>query len=661
MIPASRPPRADAPARLRSIETEPLSWRDGAPYSARYGDRYASRAGALAQAREVFLGGCGLPGRWQGRPQFVVLEVGFGLGTNFLATWEAWRDDPARCAVLHYVAVERHPLAAADLVAAAPAALQPLAAALAAQWPLPLPGLHSLIFDAGSRGAGRVELILALGDAAHLLPRLVLGADAFYLDGFAPARNPDCWQPALLKSLARLARADAVAASWCVAGSVRAALAQAGFAVERPAGFGGKRERLVARFAPRWTVRRHAPPAPCSMPRAALVAGAGVAGCCAAAALAARGWTVQLLDAGPVAGAASALPAGLLHPQLSSDDNLLSRLTRAGLLHARRLTAQVPAGVRPLGVLQMAASDEDAAAMQRALAALRPPAGYVQWLDAGAAAARLGLAPRRGGLWFADGAIVDGAAWCAALLAAQADRIHLRRHARVEAIAWHDGQWRARGPWGEAAAPLLVVATALDAARLLDLPGARLRAVRGRLSLLAPQPLAGLRAALAGDGYLAPAAAGGAAVLGATYEMALPGEDAPAEADPARAHEGNLARLQRLLAAPPPVQVTGVFSGLRCVAHDRLPLAGPVPDVAAAADRASELRGAHLPDLPRAPGLYCLTALGSRGLTLAPLLAELIAAQAEGAPWPVERDLAAAVDPARFLLQRLRRGRGAAG
>jgi tRNA 5-methylaminomethyl-2-thiouridine biosynthesis bifunctional protein len=299
--------------------------------------------------------------------------------------------------------------------------------------------------------------------------------------------------------------------------------------------------------------------------------------------------------------------------------------------------------------------------MQRALAALRPPAGYVQWLDAGAAAARLGLAPRRGGLWFADGAIVDGAAWCAALLAAQADRIHLRRHARVEAIAWHDGQWRARGPWGEAAAPLLVVATALDAARLLDLPGARLRAVRGRLSLLAPQPLAGLRAALAGDGYLAPAAAGGAVVLGATYEMALPGEDAPAEADPARAHEGNLARLQRLLAAPPPVQVTGVFSGLRCVAHDRLPLAGPVPDVAAAADRASELRGAHLPDLPRVPGLYCLTALGSRGLTLAPLLAELIAAQAEGAPWPVERDLAAAVDPARFLLQRLRRGRGAAG
>jgi len=105
--PAPHPPRADAPARLRSIETEPLSWHDGAPYSARYGDRYASRAGALAQAREVFLGGCGLPGRWQGRPQFVLLEVGFGLGTNFLATWEAWRDDPARCGVLHYVAVER--------------------------------------------------------------------------------------------------------------------------------------------------------------------------------------------------------------------------------------------------------------------------------------------------------------------------------------------------------------------------------------------------------------------------------------------------------------------------------------------------------------------------------------------------------------------------
>ena len=103
--------------------------------------------------------------------------------------------------------------------------------------------------------------------------------------------------------------------------------------------------------------------------------------------------------------------------------------------------------------------------------------------------------------------------------------------------------------------------------------------------------------------------------------------------------------------------VTGVFDGVRCVAHDRLPLAGAVADEAAATAQASRLRGAHPADLPRRAGLFASFALGSRGLTLAPLAGEVIAAQLEGEPWPVEGDLAAALDPARFLLRRLRSGR----
>ncbi len=168
----------------------------GHPVSTLYGDVYASRAGPLGQAEHVFLGGCGLPVTWRGRHQFVVLETGFGLGLNFMATWQAWRDDAQRPARLHYVAVELHPVTAEDLGAAAAAALAPLAQALALQWPPPLTGLHRLEFE-----GGRVVLTLALGDARRLLPQLVVGADAIYLDGFAPARNPQMWEPALLRAI----------------------------------------------------------------------------------------------------------------------------------------------------------------------------------------------------------------------------------------------------------------------------------------------------------------------------------------------------------------------------------------------------------------------------------------------------------------------------
>jgi tRNA 5-methylaminomethyl-2-thiouridine biosynthesis bifunctional protein len=124
----------------------------------------------------------------------------------------------------------------------------------------------------------------------------------------------------------------------------------------------------------------------------------------------------------------------------------------------------------------------------------------------------------------------------------------------------------------------------------------------------------------------------------------------------AAAHLQNLARLERLrVAAPAPTGVAGMFDAVRCVARDRLPLAGRFACVDRDLAPAVRQRGAHLADLPRRPGAFGLLALGSRGLTLAPLLGELVAAQINGEPWPVEKDLAAAVDPARFQLRRFRR------
>ncbi|GAB4475788.1 MAG: bifunctional tRNA (5-methylaminomethyl-2-thiouridine)(34)-methyltransferase MnmD/FAD-dependent 5-carboxymethylaminomethyl-2-thiouridine(34) oxidoreductase MnmC [Burkholderiaceae bacterium] len=634
------------------IETERLAFdATGAPFSARYGDVYASRDGALAQARHVFLGGNDLPARWRDRAQFTIVETGFGLGINFLATWQAWRDDPRRCGRLHFVSVELHPLAAGDVAAAAPAELRPLARELAARWPLPLPGLHRLEFE-----SGRLVLTLALGDVREVVPQLVCGADAFYLDGFAPIRNPQMWEPASIRALARLARPAATLATWTTARAVRDALAASGFELAVRAGFGRKREMLTARFAPRWKMRRHEPAAPHEGERRALVIGAGLAGCHVAAALARRGWRIALLERMPApARGASGLPWGLLHPQIAADDSVLARLTRAGFLLARARLADTDAALwHDGGVFRQARDDAEAAAWRAALTVLGFPSEYAAWIDAGEAAARLGVRPGRGGLWFPLGAVVSARRWCERLLAEGA-AIEARYDCAVQRLACDGGEWIVLDGAGRAraAAPVVVVAAALEAPTLLGLRHAPVQAVRGRVSLLAADDLARLRAGLAGDGSFV-RGTDGALCVGATYEPA------PTEAgadDDARAHAGNLQRLARLLAEPVAPAIVGVFDGARCVARDRLPLAGAIADEAAALAAAASLRGAHLQDLPRRPGLYGAFALGSRGLTLAPLAAELVAAQIEGEPWPIERALAAALDPARFLLQRLRRAR----
>ncbi|WP_157779524.1 tRNA (5-methylaminomethyl-2-thiouridine)(34)-methyltransferase MnmD, partial [Cupriavidus pauculus] len=196
----------------RALEpAEPVFSEDGIPYSPRYDDVYHSTAGGLEQARHVFLGGNGLPGNWARREQFVIVETGFGQGLNFLATWQAWRDDPQRCRRLHFVSIEKHPFTRDGLARlhAALGDLLPLAAQLQAQWPDALPGLHRLSFEDGA-----ITLTLAFGDIETMLPRLALGADGFYLDGFSPSRNADMWSDSVFRGLGRLARMGATLATY---------------------------------------------------------------------------------------------------------------------------------------------------------------------------------------------------------------------------------------------------------------------------------------------------------------------------------------------------------------------------------------------------------------------------------------------------------------
>src|SRR3954466_1330839 len=211
-----------------NMEPARLAFADGVPYSEAFGDVYHSASGGLAQSREVFLKGNALPQRWAGHSRFVVLETGFGLGLNFLATWHAWGNHPGR---LHYVSIEKHPFCLQDLRTLHERfpELQKEAAQLHARWPVLVPGIHRLEFE-------NVTLTLLFADIRELR-ELRLAADAIYLDGFAPAKNAEMWSPQTLRAVSRLAAPGATVATWSVAASVVRALEETGFEVEKRPGF----------------------------------------------------------------------------------------------------------------------------------------------------------------------------------------------------------------------------------------------------------------------------------------------------------------------------------------------------------------------------------------------------------------------------------------
>ena len=440
------------------IEPAPLAFdAAGVPWSPRYGDIYHSADSGPGQARHVFIGGNDLPKRWRGRQAFTILETGFGLGLNFLATLREWHDDAQRCGRLHYVAVEKHPFTVESLASlhARYAEFDDLASELRSAWPMLVPGVHRL-----SLAGGRVLLTLALGDVAVLLQRLALIADAIYLDGFAPARNPDMWSVAVIKALAKKAHPGTTLSTYSAAAGVRHALEGEGFVSEKRPGFGHKREMLCARYAPRWPRRKAAVAGGAVHRRHALVIGAGLAGAAVCERLTSRGWQIDLLESATAAASGgSGLHAGAFHPHVSPDDCLLSRLSRNAFLQGlARWHALEAAGHRiawaRCGVLQLPRAGEDW--LMRTLATLAYPAGYAEFVSMHRAGELAGLRVSGGGCWFAQGGWLRATTLVAAQLAAGHAHTHALFGQNVHRLLRHNRQWQALAQDGRlmAAAPV---------------------------------------------------------------------------------------------------------------------------------------------------------------------------------------------------------------
>lgn len=611
----------------RLVPAAPAFRDDGTLYSERFDDVYAAAEGTLAQARHVFLQGNGLPDRWQLRAAFTVLETGFGAGLNFLTAWQTWRETAAVNSRLHFVSVEKHPFLPADLarIHRQYPEIESLSQTLCIGYPHLVRGFHRLHFD-----QGRVTLTLLFGDAAEMLRQLEARVDAFFLDGFAPSKNPDMWTDAVFSELARLAGPGATASTYSVAGMVREGLTRAGFTVEKRAGFANKRQMLCARYS------GAAAAAPQQHERRALVIGVGLAGSACAGSLVARGWQVEVLERHAAAAQdASGNPAGLLRPVFSPDWNTHSRFTVASFLYALRHHAALARAGFPVtsgegGVLQLARDSRQFEKQQGMLAAFGLPADLVQLADQARADELAGTPTSGPGLWFPQASWAAPASICLANLQAASDGIAAGFGTAVAGLAMESGQWVATDARGQrlAAAPVAVLANAHLATAFAPAAQLPLRAVRGQVSLFAASAGGRVpRIAVCREGYLTPPIEG-MHCLGASFNEGVFEQDLRAED-----HAANLQRLQRMLPEFSASLDSTSFGGrvaFRAMSPDRLPLLGAVAGQ---------------------PGLYACLGLGSRGMTWSALAAEAVASAIAGEPMPLERDLLQALDAGRFSVE----------
>ncbi len=584
-----------------------------------------------------------LSARWAGREQFTILETGFGAGDLFLATWAQWRREAGPAARLFYIALESRLLPEADLRAVhlQKAELEPLGLLLRQQWPLAVRGLHRLEFE-----NARVVLLLGLGQMETILPQLQAEVDAFLLPDPAQRKLPGGQRP--LRSLARLAAEGALFVADNLSPAESAELVRTGFALENTEATPGSPTLSTGVF--RAAKRRRTGFSYGAEAREAVVIGAGLAGTAAAASLRKRGWEVTLLERhGAVAQEASGNLAGVMSPMVSRDDGLAARLSRASFLWLLREleqfeTSDSPAHWSGCGVLQFAKDPKEESLFQTIAEAQGFPADFFRAITQAEASADLGMVAPIGGCLFPLGGWVHPPSLCEARLR---NFPGIRTVFYQNALEFHreENRWVVCNAAGTVlgSAPVLVLANAHDAARFELSAHLHFKKVRGQVTHLPSSLLPPFSRVLCRDGYLTPAV-DGTCCLGATFDF-----DSNESALNAEGHLVNLARLGGLLPSASPIaEVAGCTGrvGFRALTADRMPLVGALPDSAGTASG-----NAGVQDFPRLPGLYGILGLGSRGLVWSALMGEFLAASIVGEPWPLEMDLARAIDPARFLFR----------
>lgn len=573
------------------------------PISQRFDDIYFSLQDGLAETNHVFLKGNHLPERFAGQNRFTIAETGFGTGLNFLSVWTEFDRVAEPNAVLDYISFELYPLSAAEIQKALSHWSDAFGGRLeqmVAQYPLRIPGWHRVDFSVGGRV--RVRLTLVFDDVNLAMPRMVAprGVDAWFLDGHAPAKNPQMWSDIVFTNMARLSAPGATLASFTAAGVAKDGLRRAGFEIQKTRGYGRKRDMIIGNF-----------PAPQSLPvlptpRRVAIIGGGLAGTACAAALRLRGIDHVIFEvADHLASGASGNPAGIFNPRFSAERNAQSDFYSSAFANAARVLRAHPS-LKQCGSLHLVSDADKARRFQSCLNNWGWHSDHMQFLDQDAVSAVAGMTLGVEALYLPDSGQIsprdlcrDWAGDSECRFSTTFDSSH---QGDFDAIIYANGA----GARGQDALSWLPVET-----------------VRGQIITVRTIPAsAQLKTNLCYGGYIgAPLA--GQHVVGSSFQKWL--------TDTEIRVEDTTDILDRLHDVAPDLalhDVTGARAALRCASQDRFPVIGAVPD---------------------SPNTYLSTAHGSHGiistLTGANLLADLL----DSSPVCLPGDSISALSAQRFL------------
>ena len=570
------------------------------PRSEEYNDIYFCEEDGLAEGDHVFLKGNGLPGKWENRANFVIAETGFGTGLNFLASWLKWDETAKAGQHLTYISFEKYPLSKEKIREALSRWKTELGGRLEIMldaYPALIAGWHNIEINPG------ITLLLIFDDVNRALPELNAQVDAWFLDGFAPAKNPEMWSETVFKAMAKNSHSDTTVASFTAAGLVKNGLRTVGFHIAKTRGFGRKRDMIYGHFL--GDKKRAEPKKVTSV----AVIGGGLAGTSIAAKLAGYGVKVDLYEDKSIASGASGNARGLFNPRFTAQRNGISEFyASAFALTLRRFSRMENIGYQPLGSLHLLTDPEKAKRLIGACENWGWHENHMRIVDAGEASRIAGIPLSSGALYLPQAGFVDPAKLCA----------ELSKNVKVisDQLVHYDSY------------NAVIIAAGLGSIAFNQLNDIPLHTVRGQISYAPETDLTKqLKANICYGGYCS-AAMGGFHVIGSTFQPWLNDTDVKAED-----HDAILSNLNKYVPElATEMKITGGRAALRTTSKDRFPVVGKVND-----------------------NLYVSTAHGSHGIISSLLSAEIIAAEITGRVQPVPDAIIAELSPERFAMRAAKR------
>lgn len=576
------------------------------PISQRFDDIYFSRQDGLAETAHVFLTGNHLPERFASQDRFTIAETGFGTGLNFLSAWTAFDDAAPAGAVLDYISFELYPLSSADIEKALShwsGAFGGRLEQLVAHYPLRIPGWHRVDFCIDGRV--RVRLTLVFDDVNIAMPRMTAlrGVDAWFLDGHAPAKNPQMWTDIVFENIARLSAPHATIASFTAAGVAKDGLRRVGFDIQKTRGYGRKRDMIIG-------ARNGAVPHFTAPPRRVAILGGGLAGTACAAALRLRGIDPVIFDtADGLASGASGNGAGIFNPRFTATRNAQSDFYAAAFAHAARVL-RAYSSLHPCGSLHMAIDDDKTRRFESCLDNWGWHPDHMQFLNAHDSSAIAGIKLQHGALYLPDSGQISPRDLCRDWAGDSQCQFSTRFD-----------------PAQDDSFDAIIHASAVAVREQDSLSWLPIETVRGQIiTARATAPSALLKTNLCYGGYIG-APQSGSHVIGSSFQKWLTSTDIRAE-DTADI----LAKLHDLTPDLGITDVTAARASLRCAAQDRFPVIGAVP------------KTSHI-----TPHIYVSTAHGSHGIISTLMGGNLLADLLDSSPQCLPHDTISALSPQRFL------------